>query len=66
MTSTFCPRCGQELVATASHPDCDEALHLEPPRYCAKCRRRLVVQVTPTGWTASCSVDGTCTANAAS
>ena len=28
---------------------------LEPPRYCAQCRRRMVVQVTPLGWTARCS-----------
>ncbi|WP_082042815.1 biotin synthase auxiliary protein BsaP [Rhodococcus sp. MEB064] len=28
---------------------------LEPPRYCAWCGRRMVVQVFPSGWTANCS-----------
>jgi hypothetical protein len=31
---------------------------LEPPRYCSGCRRRMVVQVTPTGWTAKCVEHG--------
>ncbi|WP_442789719.1 biotin synthase auxiliary protein BsaP [Paenarthrobacter sp. GOM3] len=31
---------------------------MEPPRYCVECRRRLKVQVTPTGWTAECSRHG--------
>ncbi|WP_261778530.1 biotin synthase auxiliary protein BsaP [Rhodococcus sp. BP-335] len=28
---------------------------LEPPRYCAWCGRRMVVQVFPSGWSAHCS-----------
>jgi hypothetical protein len=32
--------------------------YLEPPRYCGFCRRRLVVQVTPRGWTARCVEHG--------
>ena len=31
---------------------------LEPPRYCAQCRRRMVVQVLPRGWSARCSEHG--------
>jgi len=40
------------------HAGCVRALVLEPPRYCATCRRRLIVQVLPTGWTARCSAHG--------
>ena len=31
---------------------------LEPPRYCPQCRRRMVVQVLPRGWSARCSEHG--------
>ena len=34
-------------------------LGLEPPRYCAECGRRMVVQVRPDGWQAQCSRHGT-------
>jgi hypothetical protein len=53
----FCVRCG-EPRSTGAHTACDDALTLEPPRYCAQCRRRMVVQVTPRGFTATCSVHG--------
>jgi len=58
--SVYCGRCGQ---ATAEHSPldlqkCRTALTLEPPRYCEHCRRRMTVQVTPTGWTARCSEHG--------
>jgi hypothetical protein len=33
-------------------------LGLEPPRFCAECGRRMVVQVRPDGWTAKCSRHG--------
>lgn len=33
-------------------------LGLEPPRFCAECGRRLVVQVRPDGWRARCSRHG--------
>ncbi|GAB3126699.1 hypothetical protein GCM10027289_03040 [Tsukamurella serpentis] len=33
-------------------------LGLEPPRYCAFCARRMIVQVSPHGWTARCSRHG--------
>ncbi|UGT60771.1 hypothetical protein [Nocardia asteroides] len=34
------------------------ALGLEPPRYCERCGRRMVVQVSPDGWWARCSRHG--------
>ena len=33
-------------------------LGLEPPRFCADCGRRMVVQVRPDGWWAECSRHG--------
>ena len=33
-------------------------LGLEPPRFCAECGRRMVVQVRPDGWSARCSRHG--------
>lgn len=33
-------------------------LGLEPPRFCAACGRRMVVQVRPDGWWARCSRHG--------
>ncbi|QUR67376.1 hypothetical protein [Mycobacterium spongiae] len=33
-------------------------LGLEPPRFCAQCGRRMVVQVRPDGWWARCSRHG--------
>ncbi len=50
----WCDLCGEP----GSHAACQDARALEPPRYCARCRRRLVVQVTPTGWTARCVEHG--------
>ena len=54
----WCDLCGEEL-AGGDHGRCAVARTLEPPRYCAECRRRLVVQVTPTGWSARCVEHGT-------
>jgi hypothetical protein len=53
----YCDRCGQ-LVDDGNHAACGRARELEPPRYCARCRRRMIVQVTPTGWTARCVEHG--------
>lgn len=50
---TFCGHCGEPGV---SHPD-----PLDPPRFCTRCRRRMVVQVHPTGWTARCVEHGVLT-----
>lgn len=33
-------------------------LGLEPPRFCARCGRRMIVQVRPDGWWAQCSRHG--------
>jgi hypothetical protein len=33
-------------------------LGLEPPRFCAECGRRMVVQIRPDGWWAKCSRHG--------
>ncbi|HEX2499557.1 MAG: hypothetical protein ACRDWG_04395 [Actinomycetes bacterium] len=57
MAEPYCDRCGKPLAA-GPHPQCLAARTLEPPRYCARCRRRLVVQVTPHGWTARCVEHG--------
>ena len=54
----YCDRCG-EPVATGEHQRCAHFRDLEPPRWCARCRRRMVVQIMPTGWTARCSEHGT-------
>ncbi len=53
----FCARCG-EVATDGDHARCERALVLEPPRYCTMCRRRMVVQVVPTGWTARCAEYG--------
>jgi hypothetical protein len=53
----FCGHCGADRSG-ADHERCDRAAALEPPRYCVLCRRRMVVQVVPTGWSARCSRHG--------
>jgi hypothetical protein len=55
--ATYCDRCGRPL-AEGEHAACVAARVLEPPRYCSLCRRRLVVQVMPQGWSATCSEHG--------
>ncbi|TWF82471.1 hypothetical protein FHX44_118420 [Pseudonocardia hierapolitana] len=50
----FCDQCGTP-AAQGEHVRCADRRALEPPRYCPDCARRMVVQVTPTGWTARCS-----------
>ncbi|MFC3965913.1 biotin synthase auxiliary protein BsaP [Nocardia jiangsuensis] len=42
----------EDAVPTAA------ALGLEPPRYCERCGRRMVVQVSPDGWWARCARHG--------
>ncbi|TDC56039.1 hypothetical protein E1281_09460 [Actinomadura sp. KC345] len=54
---SYCDRCG-EPAAEGDHGACRTARRMEPPRYCPHCRRRMVVQVTPLGWTARCSEHG--------
>ena len=54
----WCGQCGHELTPEG-HAACRRAADLDPPRFCGSCRRRMVVQVTPTGWTARCVEHGT-------
>ena len=51
----WCDQCGEALTPEG-HEACRRAL--DPPRFCGHCRRRMVVQVTPTGWTAKCVEHG--------
>jgi GNAT superfamily N-acetyltransferase len=53
----FCGQCGEP----GCHEACLHRLELDPPRYCTHCRRRMVVQVHPTGWSARCVEHGTLT-----
>ena len=53
----WCDRCG-EAAAEGDHSACDTARALEPPRFCPDCRRRMKVQVVPSGWTAVCVAHG--------
>ncbi|WP_433078778.1 hypothetical protein ACQP2P_37330 [Dactylosporangium sp. CA-139114] len=57
---TYCDRCGEPL-ADGSHAACAQARTLEPPRYCTHCRRRMKVQVLPSGWSAACVEHGVLT-----
>ncbi|WP_433471180.1 hypothetical protein [Saccharomonospora azurea] len=58
MNPVHCVRCGG-LLSASGHEKCrNPRTALEPPRYCPQCARRMVVQVTPTGWTARCSRHG--------
>jgi hypothetical protein len=59
----FCAWCGRP-DGPSGHERCRSRLAvLDPPRYCVHCARRMVVQVTPAGWTASCSRHGELTAD---
>jgi hypothetical protein len=50
---------GIQMVQTAGSAVPGSAqLGLEPPRYCAACGRRMIVQVRPDGWWAKCSRHG--------
>ena len=53
----YCDRCGK-AAGDGDHAACARARDLEPPRFCTHCRRRMVVQVTPIGWTARCVEHG--------
>jgi hypothetical protein len=58
--AVYCDRCGEPRDGGA-HEACAAARELEPPRYCARCRRRMKVQVLPSGWSASCVEHGALT-----
>ncbi|MDQ0689325.1 hypothetical protein QF047_000285 [Arthrobacter sp. W4I7] len=62
-TGDYCGHCGEPSDGGGGPPSdvhqrCGERLAMEPPRYCATCRRRMKVQVAPLGWTAECSRHG--------
>ena len=58
----WCDSCGESLTGPgAAHARCTAARALEPPRFCARCRRRMKVQVLPKGWSAGCVEHGTIT-----
>ena len=52
---------GGTAPSSSAHLLCALRLHLEPPRFCGHCARRLKVQVTPLGWWAACSRHGVTT-----
>jgi SAM-dependent methyltransferase len=54
---SWCDHCGRAR-GDGDHDACAAARALEPPRFCARCRRRMKVQVFPAGWLATCSVHG--------
>jgi hypothetical protein len=56
----WCDRCGSD-AGSGDHAACAAARRLEPPRYCAVCRRRMKVQVLPAGWRAECVEHGALT-----
>ena len=58
MDGEFCGHCGGS-VPGEDHEACGAHLELEPPRFCTACRRRMKVQVTPRGWSATCVEHGT-------
>ncbi|HEY6280003.1 MAG TPA: hypothetical protein VIX86_27245 [Streptosporangiaceae bacterium] len=58
MEPRHCDRCGRPLAASSDHEACQAARVLEPPRYCPRCGRRMVVKVTPDGWSSRCSRHG--------
>ncbi|KQV74424.1 hypothetical protein ASC61_05075 [Aeromicrobium sp. Root344] len=53
----YCGHCG-EAADARDHTRCAELLRMEPPRFCGACRRRMVVQVVPRGWSARCVEHG--------
>ena len=60
----YCDHCGGRS-GTGDHSRCAKAREFEPPRYCGQCGRRMVVQVTPLGWSGRCARHGVITARAA-
>jgi hypothetical protein len=61
--SEYCAWCGRPDTG-AGHEKCRARLSMvDPPRFCTHCARRMVVQVTPAGWSATCSRHGQLTAN---
>lgn len=57
-TALWCGLCG-EALSEGGHDACVRMRQLEPQRYCAWCRRRMKVQITPGTWTSTCVQHGT-------
>ncbi|HEX2131775.1 MAG TPA: hypothetical protein VHH15_09440 [Actinophytocola sp.] len=54
----YCVHCGRP-PEEGDHTRCRGARGaIDPPRFCPECARRMVVQVTPSGWSARCSRHG--------
>ncbi|WP_084642801.1 biotin synthase auxiliary protein BsaP [Actinoalloteichus hymeniacidonis] len=53
----FCGWCAAS-GSTEHAAGCARRRIVDPPRYCVRCARRMVVQVTPAGWSARCSAHG--------
>ncbi len=53
----YCVRCGRPDDG-GDHTTCRARAAYDPPRFCPACARRMVVQVSPTGWAARCSTHG--------
>ncbi|WP_372494120.1 MULTISPECIES: biotin synthase auxiliary protein BsaP [Nocardia] len=59
MQQRYNPFTGEPVVAgRADALPQAAALGLEPPRFCAQCGRRMIVQISPDGWWAKCSRHG--------
>ncbi|MBO3746473.1 hypothetical protein J5X84_10390 [Streptosporangiaceae bacterium NEAU-GS5] len=54
---SYCDHCGGP-ADEGDHAACAAARVMEPPRFCARCRRRMMVQVTLRGWSAKCVEHG--------
>jgi hypothetical protein len=55
----YCDHCGRRFAPGGDgHAACRVARKPDPPRYCARCGRRTVVQVTPDGWSSRCTRHG--------
>jgi hypothetical protein len=53
-TVSYCAGCGKP-ISGADHERCRaRRAATDPPRFCATCGRKLVVQVLPLAWTARC------------
>ncbi|MDV6012702.1 hypothetical protein F8178_09470 [Haloechinothrix sp. LS1_15] len=58
MAESYCVHCGK-VAGECDRSACRNArTALEPPRFCAQCARRMIVQITPNGWAARCSRHG--------
>ncbi|GGL03849.1 biotin synthase auxiliary protein BsaP [Nocardia jinanensis] len=56
MDARYNPFTGRPVVPGLDEPTARAVeLGLEPPRFCAHCGRRMVVQIDPDGWWAKCS-----------